>query len=109
MAAAGAHGPRCHRPGLQLGVGFGHHFVEAGDLDHGKALQAQRRQKLVVGRRRRHRTLGAQVEPVTLNFINAEIDAVARAMSALTGRNLVIDPRVKGTLNLSTERAVPPA
>ena len=50
-----------------------------------------------------------QGEPVTLNFINAEIDAVARAMSALTGRNLVIDPRVKGTLNLSTERAVPPA
>jgi general secretion pathway protein D len=48
-------------------------------------------------------------EPVTLNFANAEIDAVARAMATLTGRQVVVDPRVKGTMNLSTERAVPPA
>ncbi len=48
-------------------------------------------------------------EPVTLNFANAEIDAVARAMATLTGRQVVVDPRVKGTMNLSTERAVSPA
>ena len=48
-------------------------------------------------------------EPVTLNFANAEIDAVARAMATLTGRQVVVDPRVKGTINLSTERAVSPA
>ena len=47
-------------------------------------------------------------EPVTLNFSNAEIDAVARAMATLTGRQVVVDPRVKGTMNLSTERAVSP-
>lgn len=47
-------------------------------------------------------------EPVTLNFANAEIDAVARAMATLTGRQVVVDPRVKGTMNLSTERAVSP-
>ena len=48
-------------------------------------------------------------EPVTLNFANAEIEAVARAMASMTGRNVVVDPRVKGTMNLNTERAVSPA
>jgi general secretion pathway protein D len=48
-------------------------------------------------------------EPVTLNFVNAEIEAVARTMAAITGRNIVVDPRVKGTMTLSTERPVPPA
>ncbi len=48
-------------------------------------------------------------EPVTLNFANAEIEAVARAMASMTGRNVVVDPRVKGTMNLSTERAVAPS
>ena len=48
-------------------------------------------------------------EPVTLNFANAEIEAVARTMAAMTGRNLVVDPRVKGQLNLSTDRPVSPA
>jgi general secretion pathway protein D len=47
--------------------------------------------------------------PVTLNFVNAEIEAVARAMATITGRNVLVDPRVKGTMSLSTERAVPPA
>ena len=48
-------------------------------------------------------------EPVTLNFVNAEIEAVARTMATITGRNVVVDPRVKGVLNLVTERAVRPA
>jgi general secretion pathway protein D len=47
-------------------------------------------------------------EPVTLNFTNADIEAVARTMAAITGRNIVVDPRVKGTITLSTERPVPP-
>jgi general secretion pathway protein D len=50
----------------------------------------------------------ASREPVTLNFVNAEIEAVARTMAAITGRNIVVDPRVKGTITLSTERPVPP-
>src|SRR5439155_5742766 len=29
--------------------------------------------------------------PVTLNFANAEIDAVARTMAVITGRNVVVD------------------
>ena len=48
-------------------------------------------------------------EPITLNFQNAEIEAVARTMAAITGRNIVVDPRVKGTITLSTDRPVPPA
>jgi general secretion pathway protein D len=47
-------------------------------------------------------------EPVTLNFVNADIEAVARTMAAITGRNIVVDPRVKGTITLSTERPVAP-
>ncbi len=45
-------------------------------------------------------------EPITLNFSNAEIEAVARTMATLTGRNVVVDPRVKGTITLTTERPV---
>jgi general secretion pathway protein D len=47
-------------------------------------------------------------EPVTLNFANADIEAVARTMAAITGRNIVVDPRVKGTMTLSTDKPVPP-
>ena len=50
----------------------------------------------------------ASREPVTLNFANADIEAVARTMAAITGRNIVVDPRVKGTMTLSTEKPVPP-
>ena len=48
-------------------------------------------------------------EPITLNFVNAEIEAVARTMATITGRNVVVDPRVKGLMTLTTERAVTPA
>ena len=48
-------------------------------------------------------------EPITLNFTNADIEAVARTMATITGRNVVVDPRVKGTITLATERPVPPA
>ncbi len=47
-------------------------------------------------------------EPVTLNFSNAEIDAVARAMANMTGFNVVVDPRVKGVVTLVTEKPVSP-
>ncbi len=48
-------------------------------------------------------------EPITLNFANAEIESVARTMATITGRNVVVDPRVKGVMTLSTERPVTPA
>ena len=52
--------------------------------------------------------LAARGAPVTLNFVNAEIEAVARAMASMTGRQVVIDPRVKGTLNLSSDKPLSP-
>ncbi len=48
-------------------------------------------------------------EALTLNFVNAEIEAVARTMATITGRNVVVDPRVKGVMTLTTERAVSPS
>ncbi len=48
-------------------------------------------------------------EPITLNFSNADIEAVARTMAVVTGRDVVVDPRVKGTMNLVTDRAIQPA
>ena len=48
-------------------------------------------------------------EPVTLNFVGAEIESVARTMGVITGRTVVVDPRVKGTMNLSSDRPISPA
>jgi general secretion pathway protein D len=45
-------------------------------------------------------------ERVVLNFVNADLEAVVRAIGQYTGRTFVIDPRVKGTLTLVTERPV---
>ncbi|MDD3937419.1 type II secretion system secretin GspD [Rhodoferax sp.] len=54
-------------------------------------------------------TSGRPGDPVTLNFNNAEIDAVARTFASITGRNVVVDPRVKGTISLVTGKPVSPA
>jgi general secretion pathway protein D len=50
----------------------------------------------------------ASSQPITLNFVNAEIESVARTLATLSNRNLVVDPRVKGTINLTTELPVSP-
>ena len=42
--------------------------------------------------------------PVTLNFVNADIEAVSRAMGSMLGRSLIVDPRVKGTVTLYSEQ-----
>ena len=44
--------------------------------------------------------------PITLNFVGADIEGVARTMGIITGRTMVVDPRVKGTINLSSEKPV---
>ena len=45
----------------------------------------------------------------TLNFPDAEVDAVARAMAAVMDRQIVVDPRVKGKITLYTDDPVTPA
>jgi general secretion pathway protein D len=46
-------------------------------------------------------------DTVTLNFVNAEIDAVVKAVAEITGKNFIVDPRVKGTVNIVSARPVP--
>ena len=48
-------------------------------------------------------------ETVTLNFVNAEIDGVARAMSAILKQQFVVDPRVKGTMTLYSDAPLSPS
>jgi general secretion pathway protein D len=42
----------------------------------------------------------------TLNFVGADIESVIKAVGQLTGRTFIIDPRVKGTINLVSEKPV---
>ena len=42
--------------------------------------------------------------PVTLNFVNADIEAVSRAMGVMMNRQIVIDPRVKGQITVYSEQ-----
>lgn len=42
----------------------------------------------------------------TLNFVGAEIDSVVKAIGHYTGTTFIIDPRVKGTINVVTEKPV---
>jgi general secretion pathway protein D len=44
---------------------------------------------------------------VSLNFANAEIGSVIDAIGRISGRNFIIDPRVKGTINIVTHAPVP--
>ena len=47
-------------------------------------------------------------ETVTLNFVNADIDGVARAMGAILKQQFVVDPRVKGTMTLYSDTPLSP-
>src|SRR6187402_36514 len=40
---------------------------------------------------------------VTLNFVNADIEAVSRAMGAMLNRQFIVDPRVKGNITVYSE------
>jgi len=50
------------------------------------------------------KTIGA--ESVVLNFENADIQSTIRAISKLSGRNFVIDPRVKGTVTIVSDQPI---
>ncbi len=49
----------------------------------------------------------APSDTVTLNFVNADIEGVVKAMAEITGKNFVLDPRVKGTVNIISAQPVP--
>jgi len=44
--------------------------------------------------------------PVTVNFVNADIEAVTRAMAVMIERQILVDPRVKGTITVYSEQPV---
>jgi general secretion pathway protein D len=46
-------------------------------------------------------------DKVALNFADTDIRAVIQVISKISGRNFVVDPRVKGTVTLVTEFPVP--
>ncbi|MDH0662799.1 type II secretion system secretin GspD [Pseudomonas sp. GD03858] len=46
-------------------------------------------------------------QPVQLNFVDADIQAVVRGLSRATGRQFLVDPRVKGQLTLVSEGEIP--
>jgi len=48
----------------------------------------------------------AAEEEMTINFVGADIEAAVKAIGQLTGRNFIIDPRVKGTINIVSGRPV---
>lgn len=52
-------------------------------------------------------SLLAEEDTVTLNFVNADIETVAKAVAQITGKNFILDPRVKGTVNVVSGRPVP--
>ncbi len=45
-------------------------------------------------------------DKVVLNFENADIQTVIKAISQLSGKNFVIDPRVKGTVNIVSDKPI---
>ncbi len=46
---------------------------------------------------------------VWLQFVNTDIATVARSLGAMTGRQVLVDTRVEGTLNLQSTQAVSPS
>ncbi len=46
----------------------------------------------------------ALAQDVTLNLINVDIESAVRTIAQATGREVVVDPRVKGTVTLQFER-----
>ncbi|MGZ5185565.1 MAG: type II secretion system secretin GspD [Caldimonas sp.] len=46
--------------------------------------------------------------PVTLNFVNADIEGVARAMAAILRQQFIVDPRVRGSITLYSEEPLTP-
>ncbi len=42
--------------------------------------------------------------PVTVNFVNADIEAVTRAFAAMMDRPIIVDPRVRGNITVYSEQ-----
>lgn len=45
-------------------------------------------------------------DQVTLNFVNSDLESTIKAVGVITGKNFVIDPKVKGTINIVSNQPV---
>jgi general secretion pathway protein D len=52
-------------------------------------------------------TVAPRSGEVLLNFQSADLQAVVKAMSQMTGRNMLIDPRVRGQVTIVSARPMP--
>ncbi|MCC8987976.1 MAG: type II secretion system secretin GspD [Candidatus Contendobacter sp.] len=50
--------------------------------------------------------VAAYAAPVTLNLKDADINALVESMSVLTGKNFIVDPRVKGKVTIISAKAM---
>lgn len=50
------------------------------------------------------RPAAARAATVTVNFVNADIEAVTRAFAAMINRSIVVDPRVRGQITVYSEQ-----
>lgn len=48
-------------------------------------------------------------QEMTINLVGADIESAVKAISAISGRNFLIDPRVKGSVNIISGKPVSPA
>ena len=117
--SACASAPSVQRPlaSSELGRPLAEAGATAGTLDHREpqSRPLQRQSPPRVGQRH-SRAVAAPLpanplgdQPVQLNFVDADIQAVVRGLSRATGRQFLVDPRVKGQLTLVSEGEVPAA
>lgn len=63
-------------------------------------------QGAAANRRTASQEAARQRTPVTLNFVNADIEAVSRAIGAMLDRPIIVDPRVKGTITVYSDQPI---
>ncbi len=81
-----------HARSLQLALAAAFSATLLGSLPHAALAQTAARAPASDG--------------VVLNFVNTELESVVRALGQFTGRNFLVDPRVKGQLTLVSEAPV---
>lgn len=51
-------------------------------------------------------SVAREEDKITLNFVNTDIESVIKAVGMISGKNFIIDPRVKGTINIVSSSPV---
>ena len=46
-------------------------------------------------------------DKVSLNFVDADIESVVKAIGQISNKNFLLDPKVKGTISINTAKPVP--